>query len=136
MTRYQNHLVRESFEIVREVAEPMTVLFYGRLFDLNPDLRHLFHIDIREQSRKLLSMLSTIIDSLETLDTIRPELRELGRKHVGYGVRREHYATLGSALLWALAQALDSEFSPDVRMAWTQVIEGISTAMLEGTEVG
>lgn len=134
MTRYQAHLVRESFEVVREVAQPMTVLFYGRLFDLDPNLRPLFNIDIREQSRKLVAMLAMIVDSLETLDKLRPQLQELGRRHVGYGVRPEHYATLASALLWALGQALDTEFSTDVRAAWTEVIETISATMLEGTE--
>lgn len=134
MTRHQARLVRESFEIVREVAQPMTVLFYGRLFDLDPNLRPLFNIDIREQSRKLVAMLALIVDSLETLDKLRPQLQELGRRHVDYGVRPEHYATLSSALLWALGQALDTEFSPDVRAAWTEVIETISATMLEGTE--
>ena len=134
MTRHQARLVRESFEIVREVAQPMTVLFYGRLFDLDPNLRPLFKIDIREQSRKLVAMLALIVDSLETLDKLRPQLQELGRRHVDYGVRPEHYATLSSALLWALGQALDTEFSPDVRAAWTEVIETISATMLEGTE--
>jgi len=134
MTRHQARLLRESFEIVREVAQPMTVLFYGRLFDLDPNLRPLFNIDIREQSRKLVAMLALIVDSLETLDKLRPQLQELGRRHVDYGVRPEHYATLSSALLWALGQALDTEFSPDVRAAWTEVIETISATMLEGTE--
>ncbi len=136
MTLQQVALVKESFEQVRHVAIPVTLLFYGRLFDLDPGLRPLFKIDIREQSNKLAAMLATVIDSLESLDELRPRLQELGRRHVTYGVQREHYETLTSALLWALGQALQSEFSPDVRAAWAEVLHQVNREMLRGVERG
>lgn len=62
-------------------------------------------------------------------------LCELGRRHAGIGVKPEQYDTLKAALLWALRQALGSEFDPDTRAAWTQVIEAVSQAMIAAAAV-
>jgi hemoglobin-like flavoprotein len=43
----------------------------------------------------------------------------LGRRRVGYGVRDEHYTTVGLALLWTLEQGLGDAFTPEVRDAWS-----------------
>ena len=97
MTKKQIELVRESFEVIRGNSGPVAMLFYGRLFDLDPKLRPLFKTEMREQSRKLMDMLASIVEHLDSLERVRPQLRELGNKHVGYGVRPEHYETLAPA---------------------------------------
>jgi hemoglobin-like flavoprotein len=40
------------------------------------------------------------------------------RRHADYGVQVSHYATVGTALLWALRQALDPQCTPAVEAAW------------------
>jgi len=132
MTPREKQLVRESFPAIREAAVPLALLFYGRLFQLNPALRPLFHQDISVQSRKLMDMLIAVVDSLDHFKELEPMLRAMGQRHAGYGVRLEHYATLKSALLWAFGQGLGAEFFPDVRAAWTAVIDAISAAMMAG----
>jgi hemoglobin-like flavoprotein len=134
MTKRQIELVRESFEVIRGNSGPVAMLFYGRLFDLDPKLRQLFKTEMREQSRKLMDMLTSIVEHLDSLERVRPQLRELGNKHVGYGVRPEHYETVGSALLWAFGQALGREFQPEVRAAWLTAIHTISREMLSGAD--
>ena len=42
----------------------------------------------------------------------RPDRSDLARRHVAYGVQPEHYALVGSALLWTLEQGLGDEFTP------------------------
>ena len=42
MTPEQVTLVQESFELVVPIAETAAVLFYDRLFELDPSLRPLF----------------------------------------------------------------------------------------------
>jgi nitric oxide dioxygenase len=48
-----------------------------------------------------------------------------------YGVRREHYATVGAALLWTLQSGLGEEFTPEVREAWASAYLLLSTTMQE-----
>ena len=85
--RQDAQLVRESFELIREMAIPTAMLFYGRLFDMDPSLRGLFHVDFKAQSVKLMDTLSLVAESADRLDQLRPTLRELGRRHVDYGVQ-------------------------------------------------
>src|SRR5262245_15780346 len=99
MTPEQRRLVRESFEVLRDQGGPVALLFYGRLFELDPAARRLFHNDLALQARKLVDTLDTIVQSLDRFDAIRPRLADLGRQHAGYGVRLEQYETVTTALL-------------------------------------
>ena len=110
MTEQQIGLVQSSFEQVAPMAEIAAELFYSKLFDLDPSLRHLFRGDQKEQGRKLMSMLAVAVRGLAKLDAILPAVHALGRRHVKYGVTDEHYTTVGTALLWTLEQGLGPAF--------------------------
>jgi len=125
-------LVRESFESLKEYETAVLVLFYGRLFEIAPETRPLFKIEIRDQAKKLMETLGLAIDALERFEELIPKLAELGRKHTTYGVQAHHYENLRSALLWAMGQALGVEFDRETRTAWDQLITTIATVMLEG----
>src|SRR3954451_6295623 len=61
------------------------------LFRLDPSLRALFtRTDFVRQRRMLLNMIGVTVRGLDRLDGVVPTLRDLGRRHVGYGVRPEH----------------------------------------------
>jgi len=132
LTLKQKRLVRDSLESIREYETSVVVLFYGRLFEIAPETRALFKIDIRQQSKKLLDTLTAAVESLDRFEELVPFLAELGRKHVTYGVQTEQYEKLRSAFLWALGQALGLEFDRETRAAWDQLLTTISAAMLEG----
>ena len=135
MTPRQKQTITETFPLIREIAIPVSLLFYGRLFDLDPSLRRLFNIDMKEQSKKLISMLEAIVASIDDWENIVPVLRELGQRHVTYGVKSEHYDTLRAALVWAFGQALQPGFDEEVRAAWTAVIQAVNEQMKIGAAV-
>jgi hemoglobin-like flavoprotein len=128
----QKRLVRESFASLEEYSDSVVRLFYGRLFEIAPQVRSLFHSDLRAQSRKLHQMLDSIVNALDRFDELQPTLEELGRRHIAYGALPEHYDALRSALMWALGTALESEFDQETRAAWNQLIQGVANAMLKG----
>jgi len=132
MTPEQKQLIRESFPAIREMAGPVSLLFYGRLFALDPALRPMFRQDIELQGRKLMDMLTAVVDNLDHFEGLAPTLRALGQKHAGYGVRPEHYQTVTQALIWAFGQALDTQFYPELKSAWLAIIEAVSLSMKKG----
>jgi nitric oxide dioxygenase len=132
LTAAQKRLVRESFESMQEYETSVVVLFYGRLFEIAPETRALFKIDIREQSRKLMDTLRATVDSLDRFTELSAVFEELGRKHLTYGVQDYHYEKLRSALLWAMGQALGLEFDRETRTAWDELLSAISSIMLNG----
>lgn len=130
MTPEQKNLVQSSFEQVIPITDVAAELFYNRLFELNPSLRRLFTIDIREQGRKLMQMLRVVIRGLDDLDNLLPALRFLGSKHAGYGVQDEDYETVGVALIWTLERGLGVAFTPLLKAAWIAVYRWLASAML------
>ena len=88
---------------------------------LDPALRPLFRTDIGEQGKKLMVMLKLAVRGLDRPYTIVPAVQQLGVRHVSYGVKDEHYDTVGAALLWTLQQGLGEGFTADVKEAWTSV---------------
>ena len=121
MTSEQIDRVRTSFEKIKPLVEETAVLFYARLFELDPDLRRLFKIDIREQGHKLMQIIGYAVDNLDRIDELVPVLRELGARHVEYGVKPAHYDMVGAALLWTLGKALKTDYTVEVNEAWTAV---------------
>jgi hemoglobin-like flavoprotein len=121
LTDTQIQLVQNSFALVAPIADTAAQLFYGRLFELDPSLRHMFRSDMKEQGRKLMQMLSVAVHALDNLEGIIPAVQALGKRHVGYGVTMEHYAIVGDALLWTLEQGLGEAFTAEVKEAWTEV---------------
>jgi hemoglobin-like flavoprotein len=132
MTASQIKLVQESFPSISEQGGAIAMLFYGRLFQMQPQLRPMFRQDIQLQGQKLMDMLSTLTGSLDRFATLTPILRALGQRHAGYGVRDEHYTAVSTALLWALGTALDGEFPQDLKSAWVAVIDAVSDVMKAG----
>lgn len=134
MTSRQKQIIRQSFPAIREVAGPLSQLFYGRLFELQPGLRPMFRNDLAGQGLKLMEMLSTVVEHVDRLETLDPVLRELGKRHAGYGVLPQHYATVEQALLWSFGHAMEHEFDHELKCAWREVIAAVSAAMLEGAK--
>ena len=120
MTEEQKTLVRESFAKVEQISETAADLFYEKLFELDPSLRHLFRGDMKEQGRKLINMLGLAVKGLNNLNQLVPTVRELGVRHKNYGVKEAHFQTVGAALLWTLDKGLGENFTAEVEEAWTE----------------
>jgi hemoglobin-like flavoprotein len=121
VTNTQKVLVQESFAAVLPIADDAAVLFYRRLFELDPSLQRMFRGDMTEQRRKLMQMLTAAVKGLDRLDQLVPVVEDLGRRHVGYGVADAHYDTVGAALLWTLEKGLGDAFTAEVKDAWVAV---------------
>ena len=110
----------------------MTLLLYGKLFELDPSARRLFHNDLVAQGGKLMDTLDAVASSLDRFESLRPRLARLGRLHASYGVQPADYDTLITALLWAFGQALGADFDARTREAWRLALAAVAAVMQEG----
>ncbi len=122
-------LVKTSWQQVLPIQDTAASLFYGRLFELDPALRALFRGDMAEQGRKLTTMITMVVTSLDNLAPLLGAVEDLGRRHVGYGVTEAHYDTVGSALLWTLGKGLGEQFTPRVEAAWIEAYTTLASVM-------
>ncbi len=131
MTPEQAKLVKNSWAMVLPISDKAAALFYGRLFEMDPDLKPLFKGNMEEQGAKLMKMIGTAVNSLDRMEEVIPAVQQLGKRHVAYGVVDAHYDTVGGALLWTLDKGLGDEFTPEVRDAWATVYGALATTMKE-----
>jgi nitric oxide dioxygenase len=134
MTPHEIMLVQTSYAKVAPIAATAADLFYGRLFEIAPDVRRLFSDDMAGQKKKLMLMLGAAVGSLNRLDALLPVVRALGERHAGYGVTVAHFAPVGAALLWTLEQGLGPAFTPEVKDAWTTAYGVLSQTMIDAME--
>ena len=122
-------LIRESFAKIEPRAAIAALMFYQRLFTLDPSLRQLFQHDIEQQGKKLMQALRFAVTTLDNPRELQPVLESLGRRHFYYGVEERHYDTVGMALLDALAHLLGPDFTPEVKEAWVEIYTHIAATM-------
>ena len=99
MTSEDIALVQTSFKAVVPIAGAASDLFYDRLFEIAPQVRPMFPADMAEQKKKLMQMLGIAVANLHQMATIHAAVEDLARRHVGYGVKAEHYVPVGEALI-------------------------------------
>lgn len=108
-------VLEESFAEVTAMRDQPAELFYERLFVHDASLRSMFeNADMKEQGRKLMAALSLVIASLRELETVVRTLEMLAVRHRAYGVRDEHHATVGKALIETLSLFFADRFTPDI----------------------
>jgi hemoglobin-like flavoprotein len=129
MTPAQIDRVKASYAAILPIADKAGLLFYERLFAIEPSLRPLFKEDIEAQSQKLMTMIGVAVNGLDRLETIVPAVQALGIRHGGYGVTEEHYDKVAEALLWTLEQGLGSAYTPEIAEAWTAAYTVLADTM-------
>jgi len=131
MTPKKIQLIRESWERIEPISEQVADIFYSTLFHNDPSVKPLFKDDIKQQGKKLMLMLSQVINLLDQPEKLIPAAQALGQRHVQYGVREEHYDSVGTALLETLEACLDKHFTPALKDAWQTAYNLLSQTMTD-----
>ena len=129
-------LVQYTWRQVEPIAEQAAILFYNKLFELDPSLRSLFKTEMRDQGDKLMQVIGVAVNGLNNLEALIPVVQQLGERHAGYGVEAHHYDTVATALLWTLEQGLGEAFTDEVKQAWSAVYAVLADTMKNAAAKG
>lgn len=137
MTPDELALIEADGAVVGACRDEFAAAFYTALFELAPDARSLFPADLTEQGGKLVSELAFLVDAAAHatghLDEFLDRARELGRRHIDYGVSGGHYVPVGAALQSALRTCVPG-WDDDHELAWAKLYRLIADVMREGAE--
>lgn len=134
MDAVQIKLVQDSFAKVVPIAEQAAEIFYGKLFAKDPSLKNMFKGDMKEQGKKLMTMLGVAVNGLNNLDGIVAAVQDLGKRHAGYGVTDAMYGTVAESLLETLEAGLGDEFTTECKAAWVEVYTLLATTMQDAAK--
>ncbi|MGD1922772.1 MAG: globin family protein [Paracoccaceae bacterium] len=129
MTPEKVKMVQDSFKMVLPIADTAADIFYTRLFEIAPEVRPLFPADLSKQKKALMGTLAVAVQNLHQVGEILPVVKDLGARHVDYGVKDAHYDTVGAALLYTLEKGLDEAWNDELKDAWTETYVTVATVM-------
>jgi hemoglobin-like flavoprotein len=122
-------LIRESFADIAALAAPAAILFYGRLFRIDPSMRDaLIHADMRAQGTRFIAVLGYAVTMLDRPERLLPIARDLARR---LGLEPGHHVSIGAALEWMLEECLAEEFTPELRAAWSGAYRELAAAVAD-----
>ncbi|MCG3138820.1 MAG: Bacterial hemoglobin [Phycisphaerae bacterium] len=124
--------LESSFQLLAPRGAELVDCFYCRLFAEHPEVRPLFPEDMREQKKKLLTSLVLVINNLRTPEKLLAPLHQLGRNHVAYGTKPEHYPIVRDTLVAAMIDLAGPAWNSQLTCDWNSAIDLVSTIMLEG----
>jgi NAD(P)H-flavin reductase/hemoglobin-like flavoprotein len=125
-------LIKESFARVEPVANQMAAFFYAQLFLYDPSLRDLFPTVMDAQRSRLLRALIRVVEGLDSPVLLEEYLGQLGHDHRKFGVRPEHYLTVGRALVAALREYSGESWTQEIEDAWITAYGTIAERMIAG----
>lgn len=128
-------VLEQSFERVKPHVTEFASSFYNNLLTDYPQLRPLFaNTTMEEQEKKLMMSLVLVIENLRNVGYLTIILKQLGERHVRYGTMKEHYPMVGAALLKTFQSYLGTDWTPEVKQAWTDAYGVLVNLMLEGAK--
>lgn len=123
-------LVQQSLDHILPIAQSTGERFYQHLFAQSPELRPLFKGNMREQARKLMTILIHIIANLDHVGQLQ-ELKELADRHIDYHVEASHYELIGSSLIFTLSEEMGSHWNEELKESWSLAYDKIAQVMIE-----
>ena len=83
MTPEQVRIVQRTWLKVLPIKDATAQLFYDKLFEIDPSLKHLFRGDMYTQGEKLMQIMDAAVNGINQMEQIVPAVQDLGRRHVG-----------------------------------------------------
>jgi nitric oxide dioxygenase len=143
-TDQEKEILRRSWSQLVPLADSCADVFYRRLFELRPDYRTLFPLDMSGQKRKLMRAFALVVKSLDFPDAEWQAPHEprhdlllivlaLGRRHEEfYRIPTDSYVAFGEAWIATLEQVLGEAFSAEARAVWLKLYALLVIAMRLG----
>ena len=125
--------LQASVHLLMENEEAFAATFYEKVFEKAPEVRPLFQENMIDQGRLLTHMIGGIIYTLARPELLGMGLKSLGKNHVKYGVRIEHYPIVKEAMLETIYSCLEGKLSEErlenVMTSWDLGLEVIMDGM-------
>lgn len=137
LTPAQRDIVKRCVPALRTHGLALTRNFYARMFQANPELKHLFNMSHQatgEQQQALALAVLGYAENIDDTSVLAPVIKVITAKHVSIGIRAEHYPIVGRHLLAAIADVMGEAATPDVLEAWAAAYGRLADALIQAEQ--
>ena len=139
----------ETWEIARrrpDFDEFVGTTMLLKMFEMEPETKKVFGfaIDFHPTAEELkksgqLHIASSILQRFDaSLNLVGPDyetleeiLTDLGKRHVGYGVKAHYFPFMGKAIMFAMEETLGDKWTPETQAAWNEVYQDVSGTIMK-----
>jgi nitric oxide dioxygenase len=137
LTQAQRDIVKSCAPTLRTHGLALTKNFYARMFQANPELKHLFNMSHQATGEQQQALALAVLGCAENIDNtavLAPVLKVVTAKHVSIGIRAEHYPIVGRHLLAAIADVVGDAATPEVLEAWAAAYGQLADTLIEAEQ--
>jgi hemoglobin-like flavoprotein len=128
--QFDHRVVKDSFDKARPIAIDVLTKFFEILFVEFPAATRLFEkTDMDVLKPKMVKSFILVMNNLENPDQLRPYLRDLGVRHLGYSVKAEHNIWFRDAFLKSLEYFFGEDWTPNLAVNWSAAFDFIAEFM-------
>lgn len=132
MTTTQKELVKSTVPILREHGVVLTTHFYQRMFEHNPELKHIFNQGNQQNSRQQTALAMAVLayaEHIEDPSVLFPVVDSIAHKHTSLGIRAEHYVIVGKHLIASIREVLEELATDELLEAWAVAYQELADLM-------
>eukprot|EP00292_Cryptomonas_paramecium_P005357 CAMPEP_0113671936 /NCGR_PEP_ID=MMETSP0038_2-20120614/5972_1 /TAXON_ID=2898 /ORGANISM="Cryptomonas paramecium" /LENGTH=425 /DNA_ID=CAMNT_0000588125 /DNA_START=203 /DNA_END=1478 /DNA_ORIENTATION=+ /assembly_acc=CAM_ASM_000170 len=131
-------LIQQSWDSTLERCSPEEIgdCIYDTLFQIAPNLRHLFSKPKEIMAMKLVGIVGALVALSAHPETVDEVVRDLGRRHVTYGVASHHVPVMKQAIIAVLERMLGENWDARTSKAWNELWDVSATAMMKAIDDG
>ncbi|QFU21431.1 NO-inducible flavohemoprotein [Shewanella eurypsychrophilus] len=114
-------LVKSTIPLLESAGTDITEYFYQRMFEHNPELKHIFNMSNQRsggQPAALFSAIAAYAKNIENLAALSGAVERIAHKHTSLNIQAEHYPIVGHHLLATLRELAPEAFTAEVEEAW------------------
>lgn len=129
--------VKSTAPLLAENGQAITVRFYEKLFNAQPELKNIFNqINQQrgEQPRALADAVVAYAANIDKLETLLPAVSRIAHKHASLGISPEHYPIVGKYLLEAVKETLALPDDHAALSAWEQAYKILADIFIDTEE--
>ncbi|MGG5507310.1 MULTISPECIES: NO-inducible flavohemoprotein [unclassified Myroides] len=132
MTTNQIELVQATVPILRAHGVALTKHFYQRMFEHNPELKHVFNMGNQQNEKQQTALALAVLayaENIEQPSVLLPVVNSIGHKHTSLDIRAEHYAIVGKHLIASIKEVLGEVATDDLLGAWAVAYQELADLM-------
>lgn len=121
--------LQASLNTILKDEDEFSTIFYEKVFELAPEVKALFRINMTDQGRLLTHMLGGIVYSLSIPNHLKTGLARLGASHTAYGVKPEYYPIVKQAMIETIDEVLGENRTDKTMAAWSSALDFVIDTM-------
>ncbi|WP_313154028.1 NO-inducible flavohemoprotein [Sphingobacterium multivorum] len=121
ITEAQKELIKGTVPVLKKNGVALTSYFYKRMFDHNPELKHVFNMGNQQNARQQTALATAVLayaEHIENPAVLLSAVKHIGQKHSSLNIRPEHYQIVGKHLLASIQEVLGAAATEELIEAW------------------